>query len=168
MTTDSKQAYLSYEIRQPEGASKVGRFLLHFLEMQIPMTLGMILFGVVVRQLRTVPSLSTTFARGSDLTILTDGLFMSIPMVAWMVYRKHGWRHSLEMAAAMLAPMLAIILLGWLGAYAALPWLPKLACAVSSLGMLVYMLFQRAHFTGEAGHATHGGQHSSAAETACH
>jgi hypothetical protein len=144
------------------------RFLLHFGEMQIPMTLGMILFGVVVRQLRTSPALAVAFARGSDLTIITDGVFMAVPMVAWMVYRRHGWRHSLEMAAAMIAPMVAIILLGWFGAYAALPWLPKLACPVSSLGMLAYMLYRRDHFTGTTGHAAHAVQAEGAAEAACH
>jgi len=56
------------------------------------------------------------------------------------------------MTAAMLAPMIAIIVLGWLGAYVFLPWLPKLACPASSLGMLVYMLYRRDHFTVRVGH----------------
>ncbi len=40
-------------------------------------------------------------------------LTMTVPMVAWMRYRGHGWRPCLEMAAAMFVPtFVAIALLG--------------------------------------------------------
>ena len=41
---------------------------------------------------------------------------MTVPMVAWMRYRGHDWRPSTEMAASMIAPMIAVIVLFVAGA----------------------------------------------------
>lgn len=142
-------------------ARQVGRFLLHLLEMAIPMVLGMMGFGMLADQLQASPSFGAAFQSDTDLYILGDGLFMSLPMVAWMVVRQHGWRHSLEMAASMIVPGLAIIALGWLGADSFAPWLREEACAFMCLGMPVYMLFRYDHFsakTARAAHATHLGR----------
>jgi hypothetical protein len=38
---------------------------------------------------------------------------MTVPMVAWMRFRGHGWRPSSEMAAAMLVPTLGVLALLW-------------------------------------------------------
>jgi hypothetical protein len=35
------------------------------------------------------------------------GVSMTVPMVAWMRYRGHGWQVTTEMAAAMVVPTLA-------------------------------------------------------------
>src|SRR5512134_395667 len=104
-------------------ARQVGRFLLHLLELAIPMVLGMMGVGMLADQLQASPSFGAAFQSDTDLSILGDGLFMSLPMVAWMVVRRHGWRHSLEMAAAMIVPGLAIVALSWLGADSFAPWL---------------------------------------------
>jgi hypothetical protein len=122
--------------------------------MQIPMGLGMVVFALLIRLLRA-SSYAAAFQRGSDLSILLDGLLMTIPMVVWMILRGHGWRHSLEMGASMIVPGVAIILLGWLGVGAYLPWLAKAACPIMCSGMLVYMLYRRDHYTGNVSHATH-------------
>jgi hypothetical protein len=55
--------------------------------------------------------------------------------------------------------MIAIVGLGWLGAYGALPWLPALACPASSFGMLAYMLLRREQFTSRADHTANGIHH---------
>ena len=166
MTTRTKQVDFLYKIRMTERASKVVRFLLHFLEMQIAMGLGMLPWHTVVRALRASPTYTEAFQRGSDLYILGHGLFMTIPMVAWMIIRRHGWRHSAEMAGAMLAPMIGIIVLCWLGMDAYWPWLAGLASPAGTAGMLVYMLYRRDHFTGKAGHSAHTA--SSEVEPSCH
>ncbi len=147
-------------------ASKTVRFLMHFLEMQIPMVLGMIPWHPVVRALRASPTYAEAFQRGSALSILGHGLFMTIPMVAWMVIRRHGWRHSMEMGAAMLAPGLAIIVLCSLGADTYWPWLITLASPAGTVAMLLYMLYRRDHFTEPAGHSAHSA--SSEVEPSCH
>lgn len=147
-------------------ALKTMRFLLHFLEMQIAMVLGMIPWHPVVRALRASPTYAEAFQRGSALSILGHGLFMTIPMVAWMVIRRHGWRHSMEMGAAMFAPGVVIIVLCWLGADTYWPWLITLASPAGTIGMLVYMLFRRDHFTEKAGHPVHTA--SAVTESSCH
>ncbi len=133
------------------------RFVLHYLEMQIVMGLGMGLFSLLLLGLRAWPAYAVALATGSDLWIVGDGLFMSIPMMAWMIFRGHGWQPSLEMAASMLVPGLAIILLGWLGIGVYLPWLATSACGVMCLGMLAYMLLRYEHFSSHASHAAHAG-----------
>ena len=154
------------DLRKRILASKTMRFLLHFLEMQIPMVLGMIPWHPVVRALRASPTYAEAFQRGSALSILGHGLFMTIPMVAWMVIRRHGWRHSMEMGAAMLAPGLAIIGLCSLGADTYWPWLITLASPAGTVAMLLYMLYRRDHFTEPAGHSAHSA--SSEVEPSCH
>jgi hypothetical protein len=39
------------------------------------------------------------------------GVSMTLPMVAWMRYRGHGWAPSSEMAASMMIPMAGVIAL---------------------------------------------------------
>jgi hypothetical protein len=166
MTSNIKQHYFPYKIRLPEGASKVGWFLLHFVEMQIPMVLGMIPWHLLVRELRASPTYAEVFQRGSALSTIGHGLFMTAPMVIWMILRRHGWQHSLEMGAAMLAPGVLIIVVCWLGGDAYWPWLIGLASPAGTLGMLVYMLYRRDHFTEPAGHSAHTA--STAGEPSCH
>jgi hypothetical protein len=81
-------------------------------------------------------------------------IFMTVPMVAWMRLRGHGWRHGYEMAAGMLLPVAAIWVLLGLGAAATLPWLPGADHPAMLLGMLVAMLLRREHYAG--GHGHHG------------
>jgi hypothetical protein len=38
------------------------------------------------------------------MMLLSMGLTMTVPMVAWMRYRGHAWRPTNEMAASMLIP----------------------------------------------------------------
>jgi hypothetical protein len=133
----------------------VGRFLLHVLEMSVLMVLGMAGFGMLADQLRDFPALRAAFRSSSDLYILGDALFMSLPMVVWMLVRGHDRRHSLEMGASMLVPGLAIVVLGWLGADRSAPWLRDGACGFMCLGMLAYMVLRYNHFSAKAGHAAH-------------
>ena len=89
------------------AASKTGRFLLHLLEMLIAMQAGMMLFHLVLGLLR-IFSISRAFESGTTLHALTMTVFMTVPMVAWMIFRGHGWRHCIEMVAAMIAPVALI------------------------------------------------------------
>lgn len=156
--TQTRQAPGRAGHQQPgrERWQKAWRFGWHFVEMSIAMVIGMAVFGQVAQQLRAEPALHAALRSGSDLYIIGDGLFMAVPMAAWMIWRRHGWRPSLEMGAAMIAPGLAIIALGWLGVGAYAPWLAQGACGFMCLGMLVYMLWRRDHFTAPAGHTAHG------------
>jgi len=64
-----------------------------------------------------------------------------------MILRGHGWRRSLEMAFAMLAPVAIIIVLGQLEGVAYLLWLITAMYPAMCLGLIVYMLYRRDIFT---------------------
>jgi transcriptional regulator GlxA family with amidase domain len=121
-------------------ARNVGRFVLHFVEMALAMELGMLIF---------MPLASFIPAALQQIGM---ALFMAWPMVAWMRIRGHAWRHGLEMAAAMLVPWAAVLVLVALGAATALPWLKQADGPAMYLGMLGIMLVRRDHYA-------HGGAH---------
>jgi hypothetical protein len=91
-------------------------FIRHYVEMVVAMFAGMIVLGL--------PAEAALQAMGTSGSALQDDLpalmfigmatTMTVPMVAWMRYRGHGWQPSLEMAAAMFLPTFAVI--GLLGA----------------------------------------------------
>src|SRR5512139_685011 len=109
--------------RVHDTASKLGRFILHFLEMLLAMMAGMPILYMLRNLIPASTGYSAAYGSGTILSDLAMGVFMTVPMVAWMMVRGHGWRHSVEMAIAMLAPVAASIVLRLLGAGAYLPWL---------------------------------------------
>jgi transcriptional regulator GlxA family with amidase domain len=117
------------------GALGVGRFALHFVEMLFAMYAGMLIF-MGVPGVMALPPVLHQFGMAVSMTV---------PMVAWMRVRGHGWRHGFEMAAGMLAPWAAVLGLVAMGAANALPWLSNAADAAMILGMLGIMLFRRDH-----------------------
>jgi hypothetical protein len=77
-------------------------------------------------------------------------LSMTVPMVAWMGFRGHGWRLSMEMAASMLVPTVAVMGLlegGMVEDYDMLLLLEHVAMLPS---MLVAMLLRRQEYSGHA------------------
>lgn len=128
-------------------SSNVGCFLLHFLEMQIPMGLGALICYLVVHLISASSNYATIYHPGTDLYTAGDVLFLTAPVVAWMICRGHGWRVSLEMGVTMLTPVSVIMVIGQLAAYDYLLWLVTAGYPAMSLGMLVYMLYRREHFT---------------------
>ena len=166
MTTNTKQVTFLYKTRIPESALKVGRFLWHYAEMLLAMGIGGFLFSQLLRQIPESSSYATAFARGTYLRAIVSSLFMTVPMVAWMMIRGHGWRHSWEMTGAMLGPVAAIIVLRMLGVDAYLPWIAKINCPAMDLSMLVYMLYHRDHYTGGTRRSAHSA--SAGGGPSCH
>lgn len=150
MITLSKTKHMH---RNQSLAWKVGRFLLHLFEMLLAMEAGMGLFHLLQWLIPASSGIKAALKFGTNLHTILMAVFMTIPMAAWMKIRGHGWRYSVEMVVAMLAPMAAIILLCWLGIDAYLPWLAQASGPTMYLGMLAYMLYRRDHFTGQAHHA---------------
>ncbi len=147
------------------AASQAGRFLLHLFEMLIAMQIGMGVFHLVLGLLRIYSS-SRAFEAGTALHAVTMTVFMVVPMVAWMLFRGHGWRHCAEMVAAMVAPVALIGLLCQLGIDAYIPWLAGLSSPLMLLGMILAMLYRRDHYTRAKNHAVEHAQAES--EAACH
>ena len=166
MITNTKQINFLYERRLSAGASNVGRFVWHFLEMALAMQVGGLAFLILLRLIPESSSFAPALARGTYLRPIVSGVLMTLPMVAWMIFRGHGWRPSLEMAAAMLAPVAAIVGLRILGVDNYLPWLAKASCPSMYPAMLAAMLYRRDHYTGQAGHSTH--TVAPEAELSCH
>lgn len=136
-------------------ASKVGHFSLHFLEMMLAMMAGMPILSMFRSLVPASSRYAAAFQSGTVSYSITMTVFMTFPMVAWMIVRGHGWRHSAEMAFAMIAPVAAIIVLQLLGADAYLPWLTSASHLAMPLGMIAAMLYRRDHYTGKSGHAAH-------------
>jgi hypothetical protein len=113
-------------------------FLRHYLEMVIVMFLGM---GIVMA-VAGMPSDDT-------VALAYMGASMTVPMIAWMRVRGHGWRPSLEMGAAMLAP--TVIAMGLVGTvdYGLLMGVEHVAMLLAMLGA---MLYRRDEYTGHAHH----------------
>ncbi|MCZ7569874.1 MAG: hypothetical protein M5U01_14995 [Ardenticatenaceae bacterium] len=152
INTVSAQAHV-YRIRNAAG--QVVRFVLHLLEMTLAMMAGMAILYVLDVLTPDSASYSEAFEYGTNLFDLTMGVFMTVPMVAWMRVRGHGWRHGAEMAFAMFAPVAAIVVLRLLGADAEQPWLADASHPAMFLGMIIAMLYRRDHYTGKAGHSAH-------------
>jgi hypothetical protein len=87
-----------------------GAFVRHYVEMVVVMLIGMGVFAVPARWASDAlwPSVN-----GDDTTLMLARMAatMTLPMIAWMRWRRHGWRPCLEMAAAMLAPAVGAVAL---------------------------------------------------------
>ena len=122
-------------------------FIRHYLEMVIAMLLGMAVLGM--------PGFLALESAGVDTEaagVLLWGMAvtMTVPMVAWMRHRGHGWLPCWEMSAAMIVPTigaLALLEAGALdGAHAAM----GIQHVVMFPAMLGVMLLRRGEYT------THG------------
>jgi hypothetical protein len=94
---------------------KTIHFIRHYVEMVVAMFAGMFVLGgaaVLILGLDTTSLYDETPAIGLTGMALT----MTIPMVAWMRHRGHGWPASWEMSAAMFVPTFLAIALLWAGA----------------------------------------------------
>ncbi len=145
----------THEHRIHNSVIKVWRFFLHLLEMLLAMMVGMPILFMLRNLIPASSSYAEAFGRGTILLDLAMAIFMTVPMVLWMVVRGHGWRHAAEMAFGMNAPVVAIIVLRLLGADVYLPWLVWVSHPVMPLGMIFVMLYRRDHYTGKAGHSAH-------------
>jgi RsiW-degrading membrane proteinase PrsW (M82 family) len=75
--------------------NKTLHFIRHYIEMVVAMMLGMLVFGI---------ALGNPYDDAPELALLGMATAMTIPMVAWMRYRGHGWNESWEMTASMFVP----------------------------------------------------------------
>ena len=137
------------------SALKVGRFILHLLEMLLAMMAGMVILSFLGDLIPAYSSLYFAFRSGTNLYELAMVVFMTVPMVAWMIVRGHGRRHGAEMAFAMFAPVAVIIVLRLLEVDAYLPWLDEASHLAMPLAMIMVMLYRRDHYMGKAGHSAH-------------
>src|SRR5215207_8922423 len=91
----------------------VRTFIRHYAEMVAAMFIGMIALGLPAEGALIAAGTSTSELGASAPAVVLLGMAvtMTVPMVAWMRYRGHGWRPSAEMSASMFLPTFAAIAL---------------------------------------------------------
>jgi hypothetical protein len=94
---------------------QVGRFVLHYFEMCIPMCIGFAVGDLIYFSIAGALGYSEPFTELPVLSVLVVTFTMTAPMTAWMFYRGMPRQAIREMSATM--PILAFMLLvlGWVG-----------------------------------------------------
>jgi hypothetical protein len=88
-------------------------FARHYVEMVAAMFLGMFVLGGLGAVALGLAGIDTGSwdTDAPALMLLAMAFTMSVPMVAWMRHRGHGWAPCWEMTASMFVPSLAAIAL---------------------------------------------------------
>jgi hypothetical protein len=119
-------------------------FTRHLLEMVVAMVAGMAVLGVAIWALGEPPGYSNLLVEYGLM-----GVFMSAPMAAWMRRRGHSWSDGLQMTAAMLTPMFALVIPVGLGMVRltghSLMMLTHLAMVGGMVALMVYRWDRYAH-----------------------
>ncbi len=86
-------------------------FIRHYVEMVVAMFAGMVVLGVPAEAALQLLGSSTDALHDSAPAVVLLGMatMMTVPMVALMRWRGHGWRPSAEMSASMYLPTLLAI-----------------------------------------------------------
>jgi hypothetical protein len=144
---------------QPEGAAPrsdegrrtpVRNFTRHYIEMLVAMFLGMFVLGgalAVALELAGV-DVSNWDRDAPALLLLGMAFAMTVPMVAWMRHRGHGWAPAGDMTAAMFVPSFAAVGLLWAGLETDTHALLMIQHVAMGPAMLVAMLLRRHEYTG--------------------
>jgi hypothetical protein len=90
-------------------------FARHYGEMVLVMFAGMaVLGGLTELGLAVAGSSLDNLSGGLHISLM--GLWMTVPMVAWMAYRGHTTAQNVEMATSMIIPTILAAVLTWSGA----------------------------------------------------
>ena len=122
-------------------------FWRHFVEMIVAMAIGMFV-GVAIYLTAIGMTFDQALIRHPITILLVVAISMTVPMVAWMRHRGHGWRSCSEMAAAMVIPVIPFLCLVWFGVTKSA--LCGAYCAASVAAMLALMLYRRSEYSAHA------------------
>jgi hypothetical protein len=95
---------------------RVGRFVLHYFEMCIPMCIGFAVGDLIYFWAAGRFGYSEPFEEVPTLSVLVVTFTMTVPMTAWMLHRGMPRRAVWEMSATMPVLALLLLMLGWQGA----------------------------------------------------
>jgi hypothetical protein len=129
-------------------------FLRHYVEMVVAMVLGMVVLGVPGEAALRAVGTSTAELKidAPALALLAMAVIMTVPMVAWMRYRGHGWRPCNEMAASMFIPTFAVIALMWSALVTDFMTLMTIEHVVMLPSMLIAMVLRYDEYAGSHAH----------------
>jgi NhaP-type Na+/H+ or K+/H+ antiporter len=116
-------------------------FWRHFLAMLAVMAAGMIATGAIFVFVVGLKSWDQVTVQYPTQALLAMAAGMTIPMVAWMLFRGMGRKNSAEMAAAMVLPVVPFLCLVWFGVTKG-AWCGPY-CAVTIAAMLGLMFYRR-------------------------
>jgi hypothetical protein len=139
-------------------------FIRHYAEMIVAMFAGMLVLGLPAVAALGAFGVSPTELRADAPAplLLGMGVTMTIPMVAWMRHRGHGWARSNEMAASMMIPTAGVVALLAAGPVTEIGTLLAIEHVVMLPSMLLAMLLRRDEYS----HGHHGHRASASAVTA--
>jgi hypothetical protein len=111
--------------------------------MIVAMAIGMVV-GLAVFLTAIGMTFDEALVRRPTAILIVVAVSMTVPMIAWMRHRGHGWRSCSEMTAAMLVPVIPFLCLVWFdvtpsaqcGGY----------CALSVAAMLALMFYRRSEY----------------------
>jgi predicted anti-sigma-YlaC factor YlaD len=131
----------------PEAPRKrrIPAFWRHFLEMLAAMAVGMFITSFIFVSVVGLKSWDEVTSEYPTQALLAMAAGMTVPMVAWMLFRGMGWKNSYEMAGAMVLPVIPFLCLVWFnvtesaqcGAY----------CASTIVAMLALMRYRRSAYS---------------------
>jgi hypothetical protein len=122
------------------------RFLLHYLEMVVAMLAGMFVFGALVGLVTDLAGVEYSHSTHPAIGSTEMALTMSAGMAIWMLVRGHSRRVTLEMVAAMCAPLVVVLPLLWLDVLPGSAAIMIVHVAMFPL-MVVAMLLRREEYT---------------------
>jgi hypothetical protein len=145
--------------RLTTGLAPIGRFTAHLLEMCMAMCLGAVILNVLIWGSASLLGYTDLTRRFPEFCALVVALTLSLPMAAWMRFRGHEWRHTLEMSGATVVVGLLLIGAFWLGMVSQsglIEWQLRLACPVMLAVMLSrFAFYSRGHAAHYTAHAAH-------------
>src|SRR6266540_6544058 len=127
--------------RQARPGHDAHGFLRHPFEMALSMMAGMMVSAAIFLS-AVVMTAAEAMREHAVLFVLLQAFGMTVAMVTWMRYRRHTWRSSSEMAAAMVIPAVPLICLRLLDVISG-P-ICGVYCLTTIVAMLVVMLYRRA------------------------
>jgi hypothetical protein len=131
---------------------KALHFIRHYVEMVVAMMLGMVVLGggAVLLLGAAGVDIGNRYDDAPELALLGMAFTMTVPMVAWMRHRGHGWAPAWEMTASMFAPTFAAIALLWTGVLESGHAAMGIQHVIMFPAMLAVMLLRRDEYTGHA------------------
>ena len=125
-------------------------FVRHYVEMLLSMLIGMAVLGMPLAALLNAIGVDVAgwHTDAPELELLGMAVTMTVPMVAWMRHRGHGWAPAAEMSAAMFLPSFGAIALLWAGLVEDADSLLLIQHVAMLPSMLVAMLLRRDEYSG--------------------
>lgn len=129
----------SHHYPQSNRVAKIKSFIWHLFQMIVAMEIGMMLYhGTFVNQLAPMSSKFATIAY--PLFDYWMMISMVLPMICLMRYHRYDWRYCIGMTITMLAPVVLLTMLMWIGLISMMTL--RIAGSITmNLGMVIYMLF---------------------------